>query len=82
MSIRIIFHDGVFKNPIVFIFSMKVPLVLSFFVHAIRRISCTFYKYVLFVDKIAVFLTLELLELIFHGSCWKSPHFETFKLMK
>ena len=24
------------------IFSMKVPLVLSFFVHVIRRISCTF----------------------------------------
>ncbi len=40
MSIRIIFLDGVFKNPIIFIF----------------------YKYVLFMDKIAVFLTLELLE--------------------
>jgi len=60
MSIRIIFPDSVFKNPIVFIF----------------------YKYVLFMDKIAVFLTLELLELIFHGNCWKSPHFETFKLVK
>ena len=39
-----------------------------------------FYKYVLFMDKITVFLTLELLELIFHGNCWKRPHFETFKL--
>ncbi len=37
MSIRIIFLDGVFKNPIIFIF----------------------YKYVLFMDKIAVFLTFE-----------------------
>ena len=41
-----------------------------------------FYKYVLFMDKITVFLTLELLELIFHGNCWKRPHFETFKLRK
>jgi hypothetical protein len=38
-----------------------------------------FYKYVLFMDKIAVFLTLEL---IFHGKYWKSPHLDTFKLMK
>ena len=60
MSIHIIFHDSVFKNPIIFIF----------------------YKYVLFMDKIAVFLTLELLELIFHRNCWKNPHFETFKLGK
>lgn len=56
MSIRIIFTDSVFKNPIIFIF----------------------YKYVLFMDKIAVFLTLELSELIFHVNCWKSPHLETF----
>ena len=41
-----------------------------------------FYKYVLFMDKIAVFLTLELSELIFHVNCWKSPHLETFKLRK
>jgi len=60
MSIRIIFPDSVFKNPIIFIF----------------------YKYVLFMDKIAVFLILELLELIFHGNYWKNPHFETFKLRK
>ena len=60
MSIRIIFHDSVFKNLIIFIF----------------------YKYVLFMDKIAVFLTLELSELIFHVNCWKSPHLETFKLRK
>ena len=38
-----------------------------------------FYKYVLFMDKIAVIFTLEL---IFHGKCWKCPHFEIFKLMK
>ena len=50
MSIRIIFPDSVFKNPIIFIF----------------------YKYVLFMDKIVVFLTLELSELIFHVNCWNS----------
>jgi len=60
MSIRIIFPDSVFKNPILFIF----------------------YKYVLFMDKIVVFLTLELSELIFHVNCWNSPHLETFKLRK
>ena len=47
-----------------------------------NQITIIFYKCVLFMDKIAVFLTLELLELIFHGNCWKSPHFETFKLRK
>ena len=40
-----------------------------------NTIIIIFYKFVLFMDKIAVFLTLELLELIFHENCWKSPHF-------
>ena len=41
-----------------------------------------FYTHVLFMDKIVVFLTLELSELIFHVNCWNSPHLETFKLRK
>ena len=47
-----------------------------------NQIVFIFYKYMLFMDKIAVFLTFELLELIFHGNCWKNPQFEVFKLVK